>query len=139
MNSKLVESPLEQTEESMFTTESLLNDQCCPDGPPMIRKAIDFIHRHKSQDISLDQVAEEVNASTFYLCRKFKKSTGLNYTQYLSRLRIENAKSLLADPNLRISEIAYDVGFQSHTHFNRIFKKLIGLSPREYRSHQSDD
>ncbi|NDA68040.1 MAG: AraC family transcriptional regulator, partial [Verrucomicrobia bacterium] len=65
----------------------------------------------------------------------FKKSTGINFTDYLSRIRIEKAKNLLLNPNLRISEIAYEVGFQSLTHFNRIFKKLAGQSPTLYRMH----
>jgi YesN/AraC family two-component response regulator len=63
----------------------------------------------------------------------FKKGTGLNFTEYVSRVRIENAKNLLLNPNLRISEIAYQVGFQSLTHFNRVFKKVVGEAPTEYR------
>src|SRR4029434_1902328 len=61
------------------------------------------------------------------------KATGVNFTEYLSRVRIEKAKNLLLNPNLRISEIAYEVGFQSLTHFNRVFKKVAGESPTEYR------
>ena len=57
----------------------------------------------------------------------------MNFTEYVSRVRIENAKNLLLNPNLRISEIAYQVGFQSLTHFNRVFKKVAGESPTEYR------
>ena len=49
-------------------------------------------------------------------------------------MRIEKAKNLLLNPNLRISEIAYEVGFQSLTHFNRVFKKLVGQSPTDYRA-----
>jgi len=63
----------------------------------------------------------------------FKKATGLHFTEYVSRVRIEKARNLLLNPNLRISEIAYDVGFQSLTHFNRVFKRVIGQSPTEYR------
>ena len=59
--------------------------------------------------------------------------TGINFTNYLSRLRIEKAKNLLLNPNLRVSEIAFEVGFQSLTHFNRVFKKVLGLSPTDYR------
>jgi len=59
----------------------------------------------------------------------------VNFTEYVSRVRIEKARALLLNPNLRISEIAYEVGFQSLTHFNRVFKKLLGQSPTEFRSH----
>jgi len=67
----------------------------------------------------------------------FKKTTGLTFTDYLSRVRIEKAKTLLLNPHLRISEIAYDVGFQSLTHFNRMFRKIAGISPTKYRDSKS--
>ncbi len=78
-------------------------------------------------------MAGAVNTSTFYFCKMFKKATGITFTDYLSRVRIEKAKNLLLNPNMRISEIAYAVGFQSLTHFNRMFHKLAGRSPTEYR------
>ena len=91
------------------------------------------IKQHQTEDISLGQVAKAVNTSTFYFCKMFKKITGINFTDYVSRVRIESAKNLLLNPNLRISEIAYEVGFQSLTHFNRVFKKIVGRSPTQYR------
>ncbi len=102
--------------------------------PPTITRAKQFIQEHQTEDLALGDVAKAVNTSTFYFCKLFKKFTGLNFTAYLSRLRIEKAKNLLLNPNLRVSEIAYEVGFQSLTHFNRVFKKIIGQSPTEYRS-----
>ena len=102
--------------------------------PPVITRAKEFIKQHQTEDISLGQVAKAVNTSTFYFCKMFKKVTGINFTDYVSRVRIENSKNLLLNPNLRISEIAYEVGFQSLTHFNRVFKKIVGQSPTEYRS-----
>jgi len=100
---------------------------------PLITRAKEFIRLNQSEDLSLTMVAKAVNTSTFYFCKLFKKATGLNFTNYVSRTRIEKAKNLLLNPNLRISEIAYEVGFQSLTHFNRVFKKIIGQSPTEYR------
>ncbi|MCU0772216.1 MAG: helix-turn-helix domain-containing protein [Verrucomicrobia bacterium] len=102
--------------------------------PPIIRRAKEFIHQHQADDLSLGQVARAVNTSTFYFCKMFKKYTGINFTDYLSRVRIEKSKNLLLNPNLRVSEIAFEVGFQSLTHFNRVFKKVLGQSPTEYRS-----
>jgi AraC-like DNA-binding protein len=64
----------------------------------------------------------------------FKKRTGVTFTEYLTRVRIERVKELLVNPNLRISEIAFQAGFQSLTHFNRVFLKLTGQSPTEYRA-----
>jgi AraC-like DNA-binding protein/ligand-binding sensor protein len=101
--------------------------------PMAITRAKQFIQENQSADLSLGQVAKAVNTSTFYFCKMFKKATGLNFTDYVSRLRIEKAKNLLLNRNLRVSEIAYEVGFQSLTHFNRVFKKIMGQSPTEYR------
>jgi AraC-like DNA-binding protein len=102
--------------------------------PPVITRAKEYIHEHQTEEISLGQVAKAVNTSTFYFCKMFKKVTGINFTDYLSRIRIEKSKNLLLNPNLRVSEIAFEVGFQSLTHFNRVFKKILGQSPTEYRA-----
>ncbi|MCF7669302.1 MAG: PocR ligand-binding domain-containing protein [Verrucomicrobia bacterium] len=102
--------------------------------PLNIIKAKKYIHDHQTDDISLSEVAKAVNTSTYYFCKIFKKSTGLNFTEYLSCVRIEKAKNLLLNPNLRVSEIAYEVGFQSLTHFNRVFRKLVGESPTAFRN-----
>ena len=101
--------------------------------PPVIRQARQFILEHQADELSLSTVAKAVNTSTFYFCKMFKRATGLHFTQYLARVRIEKARNLLLNPNLRVSEIAYEVGFQSLTHFNRVFKKITGLSPTDYR------
>lgn len=101
--------------------------------PEMIKKAKEFIRQNQGEHLSLGQVARAVNTSTFYFCKQFKKITGINFTDYVARVRIEKAKNLLLNPNLRISEIAYEVGFQSLTHFNRVFKKITGQSPTAYR------
>jgi AraC-like DNA-binding protein len=102
--------------------------------PPIIRRAKEYIQQHQADDLSLGEVARAVNTSTFYFCKMFKKYTGINFTDYLSRVRIEKSKNLLLNPNLRVSEIAFEVGFQSLTHFNRVFKKILGQSPTEYRA-----
>jgi AraC-like DNA-binding protein/ligand-binding sensor protein len=101
--------------------------------PPVITKAKAFIQQNQAEDLSLGQVAKAVNTSTFYFCKLFKKATAINFTDYLSRIRIEKAKNLLLNPNLRISEVGFAVGFQSLTHFNRVFKKILGQSPTDYR------
>jgi AraC-like DNA-binding protein/ligand-binding sensor protein len=102
--------------------------------PPAITRAKQFIHEHQADEISLGDVAHAVNTSTFYFCKLFKKATGLNFTDYLSRVRIEKAKNLLLNPNLRVSEIAFAAGFQSLTHFNRVFRRITGESPTAYRT-----
>ena len=102
--------------------------------PPVITRAKEYIHEHQSEELALGEVAKAVNMSTCYFCKMFKKITAINFTEYVSRERIEKSKNLLLNPNLRVSEIAFEVGFQSLTHFNRVFKKLLGQSPTEYRA-----
>ncbi len=102
--------------------------------PPIIARAREYIQEHQTENLRLGHVARHVNTSTFYFCKIFKKATGINFTDYLSRVRIEKSKNLLINPNLRVSEIAFEVGFQSLTHFNRVFKKILGQSPTEYRT-----
>jgi AraC-like DNA-binding protein/ligand-binding sensor protein len=112
------------------------NQMIIQDGeaePPMIRRARAYIAGHHGDPISLDDVARTLHVSTFYFCKMFKKATGLTFTEYLSRTRVERAKTLLLNPHLRVSEIAYSVGFQSLTHFNRRFHELTGESPTHFR------
>jgi AraC-like DNA-binding protein/ligand-binding sensor protein len=102
--------------------------------PPVIAKARSYIHEHQTEEITLSQVAKAVNMSSYYFCKMFKKVTGINFTDYVARVRIEKSKNLLLNPNLRVSEIAFEVGFQSLTHFNRVFKRILGQSPTAYRA-----
>jgi AraC-like DNA-binding protein/ligand-binding sensor protein len=101
--------------------------------PVQITRARQFIETNFKEDISLAAVARHAGMSSFYFCKTFKKVTGLNYTKYLNRIRVEQAKQLLLNLNYRVSEIAYEVGFQSLTHFNRAFRVVAGQSPTEYR------
>jgi AraC-like DNA-binding protein/ligand-binding sensor protein len=116
---------------SMVSNQIVVREQNAE--PPVIARAKQFITEHQTEDLSLEQVAQSVHTSKFYFCKMFKKATGINFTDYLSRLRTERAKNLLLNPNLRVSEIAYEVGFQSLTHFNRVFRRILGRSPTDYR------
>jgi AraC-like DNA-binding protein len=107
--------------------------QCKQAEPASITRARQFILEHRGEELSLATVAKAVNISSYYFCKTFKKVTGLNFTDYLARARVEKAKELLLEPNARVSEIVFEVGFQSITHFNRIFKRHVGKSPTEYR------
>ena len=100
--------------------------------PPLVLKARDYIDKHKNEELSLADVAKAAGASVFHFCKVFHKATGLKFTDYVARVRLEDARNRLLNPNLRISEIAYDVGFQSLTQFNRTFKRVFGQSPTEF-------
>ncbi|HZP58997.1 MAG TPA: helix-turn-helix domain-containing protein [Opitutaceae bacterium] len=102
--------------------------------PPSITRAREHIQEFHAEELSLGRVAKAVNMSPFHFCKVFKKTTGINFTDYVSRVRIEKSKNLLINPHLRVSEIAFAVGFQSLTHFNRVFRRLLGQSPSDYRA-----
>src|SRR5437867_2751397 len=101
--------------------------------PVEIWKARKFIEGHSAEELSLSKVAKAANISPNYLSEKFKQVTGMNFVDYVTRIRFEKACRLLRDVDLRISEIAFAVGFQSLSQFNRIFKKLAGESPTQFR------
>jgi AraC-like DNA-binding protein len=102
--------------------------------PVEIWKARRFIHEHSDEKLSLTKVSKSVNISANHFSETFKEVTGVNFVDYIARTRTEKARELLQNSNLRISEIAFAVGFQSLSQFNRVFKKLTGKSPSAYRA-----
>ena len=105
--------------------------------PPLVQKAREYIEKHKGEPLRLSAVAQAAGASVFHFCKVFRKSTGVKFTDYVARVRLEDARTQLLNPNRRISEVAYDVGFQSLTQFNRVFKRVFGQSPTEFRAHMT--
>lgn len=105
-----------------------------PKASPIMTRARIFIAHHSDDEISLTSVARTVNMSATYFSGKFKEATGINFVEYVARTRIEKARNLLRDPDLRISEIAFSVGFHSLSQFNRTFRNVVGESPRMHRT-----
>jgi AraC-like DNA-binding protein len=105
--------------------------------PVEIWKARKFIHEHSDDELSLTKVAKFSNISGNHLSEKFKEVTGINFVDYIARIRVGKARDLLQNSNLRISEIAFAVGFQSLSQFNRVFKKLTRQSPTQFRAPRS--
>jgi AraC-like DNA-binding protein/ligand-binding sensor protein len=102
-------------------------------GMPSIAKARTLIGERYADQLSLTEVARAVNMSAFYFCKSFKKVTGMTFTDYLARVRVEKVKNLLLGPDKRVSEAAYEAGFQSLSQFNRVFRRIAGESPSAYR------
>ena len=101
--------------------------------PLPVNKARQWVVAHCEDSVSLAAVAQAVNLSAKYFSDVFRKATGIPFVEYVSRVRVEKAKNLLVNPQLRISEIAFEVGFQSLSQFNRAFRRHAGTSPRDYR------
>ncbi len=102
------------------------------DGSRMNR-VMQYLLDHRYQKISLDDTASVANLSKEAFCRYFKLRTRKTFTQYLLQLRINEAQKLLQETDLGISEIAFQVGFENLSYFNRSFKKITGLTPRDFK------
>lgn len=118
---------------SALTNQIVLESQNAE--PPLVQRARDYIAQHKTEPLSLSAVAKAAGTSVFHFCKVFHKTTGLKFTDYVARVRLAEARTQLLNPNRRISAVAYDVGFQSLTQFNRMFKRVFGQSPSEFRQH----
>jgi AraC-like DNA-binding protein/ligand-binding sensor protein len=99
----------------------------------IIQLAEDYIKQYYKSDIKLSQIAKLYFVNPQYLCRLFVKELGINFSDYLNNIRIQEAKSLLLKSALSITDIALAVGFNNITYFNAIFKKHTSMTPRQYR------
>ena len=100
---------------------------------PLILKAEKWMRAHLRADIGVQDIASHVAVSARTLVRRFKERTGESPYAYLQRMRLETSKALLAGTHYRIEQIPARVGYQDESAFRRLFKKYVGLSPREYR------
>ncbi len=99
----------------------------------IVRKVMEYIDSNYFEELSLNTLAEQYNVESSYLSRCFKQEAGMNLTQYITRLRMENARSYMKEDALNLTEIAFMVGYDDYGYFNRVFKKYFGISPSEYR------
>lgn len=105
----------------------------CP-LPSFVVKVCSVIQRRYKEPPSLGEAAELCGLSEAYFCRAFHRFTGLRFVEYIHAVRIEHACELLAEHRIKITEIAFAVGFNSLSQFNRVFRKLKGVAPRQWRS-----
>jgi two-component system response regulator YesN len=98
-----------------------------------MRNVIDYINENYYRQITLDNVAQQVYFSSYYVSRLFKKVLGKNFVEYLNEIRVEKAKELLKDVKYKAYEVADMVGIQNAHYFSKIFKKYTGMSPTKFR------
>ncbi len=98
-----------------------------------VRQALAFVREHFTEPITLSQVAREARLSKFHFCRLFQRRVGMSFREYLCGLRLERAQVLLADRDLTVTEVAYAIGFNDLSHFDKVFNRIVGMSPTEYR------
>lgn len=100
----------------------------------LVKQAIDYINENYRTKIDLQTVADALYVSTWHLCKVLKKQTGTNFVDLLNNVRIENAKKLLLESNLKIYEIAEHVGYTDTAYFSKMFKKISHVTPNEFRN-----
>lgn len=98
----------------------------------VVKATRQYLEKHYTDDISLEDMASQVNISPQYFSKLIKKTTGFNFIDWLSMLRVRKAKELLTDSSLTVKEVCFMVGYKDPNYFSRIFKKRIGITPSEY-------
>jgi len=105
-----------------------------PHRSALLEKIETFLATCQDGRVSLKEVASKVNLSPCHFCSVFKKQTGITFSQYRVNQRLEKARALLGDDERRVSDAAFEAGFESIPYFNRAFRKRFGCSPSEYRA-----
>lgn len=98
-----------------------------------VNRIFNFVHTHSSENISISQLSSMINLSDSAFCKFFKRTSGKTFSDYLNDVRIGHACKLLSETERSVSEIAYSVGFESLTYFNRVFLRKKGKSPKRFR------
>ena len=115
---RYIQSKLEQTEESMS---------------PVIIKLLEYIEENYKFDLNLKEISDKLNINSIYLGQLFQKEIGILFSDYINNYRVNKAKKLLSDTNLKASEIGILVGYTNKNYFYRKFKNIAGLTPSEWR------
>lgn len=111
-----------------------VNARCTSVQDKLINCARHYIKEHFAEPISLKDVSREVHLSEFYFSRLFRNKIGINFREYLTRLRLEEAKRLLLATDDTVAAIAKKVGYPDANYFSRLFRLRVGITPNEYRS-----
>jgi AraC-like DNA-binding protein len=99
----------------------------------LVRKAMAYIHHHYAEPLSREKIARHVCVTENYLTRCFQQELHVPPMTYLTRYRINQAKSLLDSGTMNVAAVAAAVGFSSEFYFNRVFRREVGLAPGAYR------
>lgn len=99
----------------------------------VLREIIAYVNNHYKDSLTLDDMARQTGFSREYFCRFFKQHMGITFLRYVNEVRISHAGRLLSDTDLSISEIMQESGFTNQTLFNRLFKEIYGMTPRQAR------
>ena len=110
-----------------------LKKMSSPHTNTVVECVCQIIAKRYMEQLSVTSLAEMVNLTPAYLCVLFKQAMGKTINEYLTQERMKQAKELLANSNIHLYDVCYKVGYFSPSYFSRIFKKYVGMTPREYR------
>jgi two-component system, response regulator YesN len=102
-------------------------------SPDVLHRCQDILSKHYTKEITLNEMSQLLAVTPSYLSRLFKKELGVNYTEYLNNIRILKAKELLHSPNMKVMEVSRMVGYNNAHYFSKMFKRIAGVTPLEYR------
>lgn len=102
-------------------------------GKETIKAIYNYIESNYYEEITLNNLAKKYHMESSYLSKLFKKETGNNLIYFISEKRVEKAKEMMRNGNLTLTEIAFSVGYDDYNYFNKVFRKMVGISPRDYR------
>lgn len=102
-----------------------------------VENAIEYIEENFKSEISLDDVAKYINLTPSYVSKLFKKKLGVNFKRYLTEIKMTEAKRMLKEENVNINEISFSIGYNEPNYFCKVFKKVEGLTPTQYRQNNT--
>ncbi len=106
--------------------------------PPLVQAAMRQVQRHYAEPLTVERIAAALKCHPDYLSRVFKQAAHVGLADYILRVRIDHARNLIGTGKLTLGEIAWQVGFQDQSHFNRVFKRLVGVTPGHFSAHPFD-
>lgn len=121
-----------QLEDVFLSINSIIKNLNSPEDK-LVNKMIDYIQENSSEQLNLKQVADEFHVSYSYLSTYLSHKLGLGFSEYLNKLRVETAKTMLQNTEFSVSEICGKVGYLDQSYFSKVFKKMVGVSPTAYR------
>ena len=102
--------------------------------PVRLNRVLEYLHENHSRNLRLWELAQVAEMGSHYFSELFKQSTGLSPYQYVLRLRVQRARELLRQPDVRVSEVAAATGFADQSHFTKVFRRIVGTTPAQFRA-----
>lgn len=119
---------------NLLTKSNERMDVFCIAQEPLVQRILQYIEENYMNDVQLDQLSKDLNANKYYLARIFREVTGMTIFTFLYRRRINQAKIyFLVERDKSITDVCYLVGFKNRSHFGKVFKKLEGITPEQFK------